>query len=251
MTWPRVTFSEAVWITSEEMRRADAAALGTFGIEPLQLMEIAGFQVARLADALMEGVNSKRVAIVAGRGNNGGDALVAGRHLAQRGAVVQAWVMGPEDRLGDLTRRHLRTTARMGIPVYDASAEHLVVDAELIVDGLLGTGVRLPLRDPTVSLIRSINQSKPNVLAVDVPSGLDADTGEGDDQCVRAAATLTLGLPKRGLMRAQSVGRLFLADIGIPAVVFGPQQSAVTRVYMKGDLVELVENGPLASHALS
>ncbi len=243
MTWPRVPFSEVLWITSEEMRTADAAALGTFGIEPLQLMEIAGYQVARLAVALLEGAKDKRVTIIAGRGNNGGDALVAGRHLAQRGAVVQAWVLGPEDRLGDLTRRHLRTTTQMGITVHDASAEPFVVDAELIVDGLLGTGVRLPLRGPTVPLIRSINQSKRQILAVDVPSGLDADTGEGDDQCVRAAATLTLGLPKRGLMRARSVGRLFLADIGIPTVVFGAEESAVMRVYMKGDLVELIENG--------
>lgn len=241
MTWPRVAVSRVPWVSAAEMRQADSTARSDFGIEPIQLMEAAGIHVARLADDWRGGIAGKQVVVVAGGGNNGGDALVAARHLVQRGAIVQVWVVGPEDRLGDLTRQHLGTARRMGISLGQALPDRLA-DIELVVDGLLGTGVRLPLRRPALEVIATMNQLRRPILSIDVPSGLDSDTGAGQDQCVQAAATLTLGVPKPGLRDAPPVGRLFLADIGLPAALFGPQGDAVRALYRKGELLELVSD---------
>ena len=90
MTWPVVRWDQVRTISSIALRQADTEALTTFGIEPLQLMEVAGWQIARFIDAFMEGIRNQRVIVVAGSGNNGGDALVAARFLRQRGAVVSA-----------------------------------------------------------------------------------------------------------------------------------------------------------------
>ena len=239
MTWPRLRYDEVPWISSAAMRRADSAA-GDCGIEALQLMEAAGIQVARFADAWMAGARGRTVGVLAGGGNNGGDALVAARHLLQRGARVRVWLLGALDRLGPLTQRHLATAQRLGIPVDDAAEGLGAGPFDLIIDGLLGTGVRLPLRGPAVQVLQALNRMARPVLAVDVPSGLDADTGLGQETCAQAAATLTLGLPKSGTRGVRPVGRLFLADIGLPPVVFGPLEDAARSTYTRGELLELV-----------
>jgi NAD(P)H-hydrate epimerase len=225
-------------ISSSALRRADAEAASTFGIEPLQLMEVAGWQVARFVDTFSDGIRGKRVTVVAGSGNNGGDALVAARFLLQRGAVVSASIVPSRDP-NSLPARQALTVRRLGVPVLDAP-QGIDRSADIIIDGLFGTGIRLPLRDPAPAIIEAMNATGRPIVAVDVPSGMDADTGLGAGTAVRAAATLTLVAPKAGLARVATAGRVFNADIGMPVAVFGADGEALAALYAVGDLVELV-----------
>ncbi len=238
MTWPQVHWDQVRAISSAALRRADAEAASTFGIEPLQLMEIAGWQVARFVDAFLDGSRNKRVTVVAGSGNNGGDALVAARFLLQRGAVVSLSMVPSRDPNG-LAARHALTVRRLGIPVFDAP-EGIDPSADVLIDGLLGTGVRLPLRQPAPAIIEAMNATGRTIVAIDVPSGMDADTGMGAAGAVHAAATLTLVALKAGLGAASNSGRVFVADIGMPVALFGAEGRTLAALYEAGDLVELV-----------
>jgi NAD(P)H-hydrate epimerase len=225
-------------ISSAALRRADAEAESTFGIEPLQLMEVAGWQIARFVDAFTDGIRNKRVIVVAGSGNNGGDALVAARVLLQRGAIVSASVVPSRDP-NSLAGRHALTIRRLGIPMVDAP-EGIDPSADVLIDGLFGTGIRLPLREPAAAIIEAMNATARPIVAIDVPSGMDADTGMGAESAVRAAATVTLVAPKAGLAGTSNTGRLFVADIGMPVALFGADGEALAALYAVGDLVELV-----------
>ena len=227
-------------VSSNVLRQADARARDEFGIEPLQLMEVAGWQVARFVEAFMDGVGDKRVLVVAGSGNNGGDALVAARFLHQRGASVSAAIVPAKDR-GSLVARHTVTIARLGIRVSEAPAG-IDPSVDAIVDGLLGTGVQPPLREPAPRIIAAMNATGRPIVSIDVPSGMDADTAIGAEDAVRAMATVTLAAPKPGLTRAPNPGRVFVADIGMPATLFSAEQPAVEAIYRAGDLVELVKS---------
>jgi NAD(P)H-hydrate epimerase len=239
MTWPAVSWRRVPAVSSAALRQADAEARSQFGIEPLQLMEVAGWQVARFVQAFMEGIRGKRVAVVAGPGNNGGDALVAARFLHQRGAIVSASIVPPQDA-SSLVAHHATIVRRMGIPVHDAP-DGIGPSADAVVDGLLGTGIRPPLREPAPRIIEAMNASGRPIVAIDVPSGMDADTTLGAETAVRAVATLTLAAPKAGLARAPNAGRVFVADIGMPAALFGADREALAALYVVGDLVELVD----------
>jgi NAD(P)H-hydrate epimerase len=238
VTWPVVPWDQVRAISSAALRRADAEAASTFGIEPLQLMEVAGWQVARFVDAFMDGVRGKRATVIAGSGNNGGDALVAARFLLQRGAMVSASIVPSRDP-NSLAARQALTIRRLGIPILDAP-QGIDPSADVVIDGLFGTGIRLPLRDPAPAIIEAINATGRPIVAIDVPSGMDADTGMGADAAVRAAATLTLVAPKAGLAGASNAGRVFVADIGMPVALFGADREALAALYAVGDLVELV-----------
>jgi NAD(P)H-hydrate epimerase len=238
MTWPVVRWDQVRTISSIALRQADTEALTTFGIEPLQLMEVAGWQIARFVDTFMEGIRNKRVIVVAGSGNNGGDALVAARFLRQRGAVVSASIVPSRDPKS-LAGRHALTARRLGIPIVDAP-QGVGPSADVLVDGLFGTGIHLPLRDPAPTIIEAMNATGRPIVAIDVPSGLDADTGMGAEAAVRAAATLTLVAPKAGLAGASNAGRVFIADIGMPVALFGADQERLAALYAIGDVVELI-----------
>jgi hydroxyethylthiazole kinase-like uncharacterized protein yjeF len=224
--------------SSAQLRQADADASKVFGIEPLQLMELAGWQVARFVDAFLDGARGTRIIVVAGSGNNGGDALAAARFLHLRGARVSASLIPARDPQS-LVAHHRNTIRQLGIRIDDAPVG-IDDDADMIVDGLLGTGVRPPLRPPAPAIIRAINATRRPIVAVDVPSGMDADTALGADDAVHAAATVTLAAPKAGLARVANAGRVFLADIGMPPALFSTDRRSIERVYEVGDLVELI-----------
>jgi ADP-dependent NAD(P)H-hydrate dehydratase / NAD(P)H-hydrate epimerase len=239
VTWPAVPWNQVRAMSSTALRQADAEARSTFGIEPFQLMEVAGWQVARFVNAFMHGVRDKRVIVVAGPGNNGGDALVAARFLHQRGAIVSASIM-PSPDPNSLAGRHALTVRRLGIPIFDAP-QGVDPFADVLIDGLFGTGIHLPLHDPAPRIIAAMNASGAPIVAVDVPSGMDADRGAGQDGAVRAAATVTLVAPKTGLRGTVNAGRVFVADIGMPVGVFSADQEALADLYRIGDLVELID----------
>lgn len=224
-------------MSSAALREADEQARAQFGIEPIQLMEVAGWQIARFIDDFMDHVRGKRVTVVAGSGNNGGDALVAARFLQQRGAIVRTAVVPTRDPTS-LVARHAMTIERLGIPLLPAP---LGVDAsaDLLVDGLFGIGIHLPLREPAPAIIAAMNAAQVPIIAIDVPSGLDADNGAGQEGAVRAAATITLVAPKPALRGSSNAGRVFVADIGMPIQVFSTFREALAGLYQIADVLEL------------
>jgi hydroxyethylthiazole kinase-like uncharacterized protein yjeF len=211
-------------LTSEQVARLDAAAADA-GVSTLQLMEIAGWQVARCAWGHVGGTAS--VGVVAGYGNNGGDGLVAARHLATWGCAVRVLVLAAEERVSGVVLDHVMSARKCGVDVFVSAdpdaVRGVIVEADLVIDAILGTGLRSAPRDPQASGIRAINASGVPVLSVDVPSGLEATTGEAFDPTVRAALTCTLTAMKRGLRRgdaAAHAGAVWIADIGMPATAW-------------------------------
>src|ERR1700726_2986761 len=133
-------------------------------MEPIQLMEVAGWQIASFIDRFVDGIRNKRVIVVAGSGNNGGDALVAARFLRQRGAIVSASIVPSRDPTS-LAGRHALTARRLGIPIFDAP-QGIGPSAEVLIDGLFGTGTHLPLRDPAPAIIEAMNGTGRPIVAI-------------------------------------------------------------------------------------
>jgi len=209
-------------VSTEQIRALDARTMAA-GTPGEVLMERAGFAVAQHASALLRQHGGQSVLLLAGKGNNGGDAIVAARHLAAAGYRTTLALLC---RGGDLTGDPLTHFGKLlGAEVREAvTPAQLPVLAEeaapaLIVDGLLGTGLTGAVRDPYAGAIQFINDTRLPVLAIDLPSGLDSDTGEVRGVAVCAELTLTMGLPKRGLLQPAAtnhVGRLEVAGLGFP-----------------------------------
>lgn len=214
-------------ITSEEMAALDENCK-FFGLSPLQLMENAGAEVAKAVKEKFRG--SVKVTILAGKGNNGGDAFVAARHLRKEKFDVKIMLIGcSKDLRTEETKRNWRILNASGYDteeITDSSElkarQTLLNSSDVILDAIFGTGVRDKIREPEATAIDLINDAKANstafVVAVDVPSGLDSDAGEAE-KAVRANLTLTFHRAKKGLLRKDAmdyVGELVVADIGIP-----------------------------------
>jgi hydroxyethylthiazole kinase-like uncharacterized protein yjeF len=229
-------------LTSEDVERLDAAAL-VCGVTTLQLMEIAGWQVARCAWRHI-GNRPSGIAVIAGYGNNGGDGLVAARHLATWGCTVTATVVADEPRVQGIIRDHVRSARACGVGVTitaDAGAvQSRGASASLIIDAILGTGLRSAPRDPQAGVIRVVNASGRPILSVDVPSGLDATSGEAFDPCVRATLTCTLTAMKRGLWGGGAsayAGEIWVADIAMPAAAWEHAELRQPPGVVAGELV--------------
>ncbi|SHE44102.1 NAD(P)H-hydrate epimerase [Desulfofundulus australicus DSM 11792] len=214
-------------VTGGQMRDLDRAAMEEYGIPGLVLMENAGLAVVQVVRQLLGDVAGKRVAVFAGKGNNGGDGLVVARHLFNAGAEVKVLLLArPEEITGDAAV-NLAIWQKMGQPVYpvvrgeDLNAVRLfLVGAHAVVDAIFGTGFKGAAREPAAGVIDAINASGKPVVAVDIPSGVEADTGQVHGPCVRATHTVTFALPKLGLVQEPGrshVGELHVADISIPS----------------------------------
>jgi hydroxyethylthiazole kinase-like uncharacterized protein yjeF len=223
--------------TAAQMADADRIASSELGVPLELLMENASHQIAVAARLFLGGVAGKKIVALAGSGNNGGDALGALRHLSGWGATVSARLSGPAERLRPLARRQHDILAQCGVP-FDAA-----MDADLLIDGLLGYSVAGPPRETVADRIRAANASRLPILAVDLPSGMHPDTGEPLGVTIRAALTVTLAVPKRGLLMTRSralIGELLLADIGIPAQAFDRVGIETRGLFEGGDLVRII-----------
>jgi len=214
-------------ITAEEMAKIDQKAT-EFGIPSLLLMENAGSAVARTA--VRKFGSNIRVAVFAGPGNNGGDGFVAARHLASMGAEVEVFLIGDhrkirtkEARLNwDIIRKMRRNIRTHTIIEGDdlQRRKRLIERADVIIDAMLGSGLRGPLRDPFASAVRLINELRVPVISVDTPTGLDPSTGEVAGMAVRATCTMTFHRIKRGLIgNEEYTGEVVVASLGIPPEV--------------------------------
>lgn len=210
-------------VTAAEMRAIDRAAIEGLGLPALALMENAGRAVADAVAAACPG--GGLVAVVCGHGNNGGDGLVAARHLLGRGYAVACELAAGAPR-GDAAV-HAAVWRAMGFPLEAAGADlgARLARADVVVDALLGTGLSGGVRPPFTDAIHAINGAGRPVVAVDIPSGLDADDGRVLGACVRADVTVTFALAKRGFTRGDGpahCGRVIVADIGIPPAAVEP-----------------------------
>jgi len=214
-------------ITAEEMAKVDRKA-AEFGIPSILLMENAGGVVAR---TITEKFGTKlKVAVFVGTGNNGGDGLVAIRHLMSKGAIVDVFLIGDQ---GDIRTEEARLNwnviqkMRQNVKIHvvkilsdlKGTARYLK-RADVIIDAMLGTGLKGPLREPFASAARLVNMSKVPVVSIDAPTGLDPSTGEVHGVAVKATYTVTFHRLKMGFLKAKGyVGEVIVADIGIPPEV--------------------------------
>ncbi|MDQ6747339.1 MAG: NAD(P)H-hydrate epimerase [Candidatus Dormibacteraeota bacterium] len=205
-------------LTPNQMREVDRLAEAEYGIAPVQLMEIAGLQTARVArEILGPALAGRAVCILTGKGNNGGDGMVAARRMAGWGASTTVVTSFPAVEVSGLAAAQLGAAQAAGVEATEWSGR--LPAADLYIDALLGSGVVGAPRARVAGIIQALAPAATPVLALDIPSGLDAETGEAPGDCVTAAVTITLGAPKTGLLSPAArrwVGRLLVADIGIP-----------------------------------
>jgi hydroxyethylthiazole kinase-like uncharacterized protein yjeF len=213
-------------ITSRQVKAVDALAQERFGIGVDWLMEAAGWQVARQVQ--------EPAVVLCGVGNNAGDGLAAARHLHRWGQLVSVSCIDVA-RLSGPAARELDALRKAGVDVWPVRQ---LEDAEVIVDAIFGTGLSRAPEGKFAEWIEAVNASGKPVISVDVPSGLDADSGLAYSPFVDADMTITLGLPKPGL--AQFGGRVVVVDIGIPAEAYAAVGVEVpSDVFASGDVVQL------------
>lgn len=213
-------------LTRQQARDIDRLALEQYGIPTLLLMENAARAVSQAAFNMLVQSLHRRVLILCGPGNNGGDGLAAARHLHNLGCEVQIFLLADATGYKGDAATNLAICQKMNLPIQPATAENISqAGTGLIIDALFGTGLTAAPRDPFGDIARTVNRSGNHVLAVDLPSGLDADTGHplgghGPDGCIRAAQTITFVAYKRGFSNIQSArwtGQILeVADIGCP-----------------------------------
>lgn len=206
-------------ITSGEMRALETNA-EYFGLSRLQLMENAGRSVADQIS--MRFKPPKRIIIFCGLGGNGGDGFVAARHLLERGFSVEVVLAGTPSEISDkeaLTNWNILKTLRSSLNIHEIYDSSLITDlkGDIVIDALLGTGLKTSPRPPISQLIAQVNSMKAFLVAVDVPSGINCDTGEALGNAIKADLTITFHRMKAGLKKAgKYTGRVLVAPIGVP-----------------------------------
>lgn len=210
-------------INAEQMRSIDREAIDNFGIPSLELMEDAGegIAVSILSDIVLD-EESARFSIFCGKGNNGGDGLVIARYLYNAGMEIEIFYLGPPDQFSDDAKVNFDKLAETEIDLYEIkSSDDLpeILESDYIIDALFGTGFEGTPRGITSEIIDYINEQFQPVIAVDMPSGLDASTGKFEGDVVEADYTYTLALPKYGLYTSpgrEVAGMVQVVPIGIP-----------------------------------
>jgi NAD(P)H-hydrate epimerase len=234
-------------LNSAQMREADRRTIEEIGISSLVLMENAGRQVVAAMEAMYSDLGDREVAVLCGRGNNGGDGLVVARTLLQRGIDVSVFLIGTVSDVRGDARTNLEILSRLGltaVEIGDSQAWELhvseVTDCTLIVDAIFGTGLNAPLSGLIESVVADVNESGIPVVAIDLPSGLSADSVKPIGASIEAAMTVTLAAPKLPLVLPPAetrAGDIVIADIGIPAdildTVEGPRVELLTRAGMR------------------
>ena len=233
-------------ISTNQMVEIDRLMIDDYKIELTQMMENAGRSLAHLARTRFFNGNpdNKDVVILAGTGGNGGGALVCARRLQNYGAKVTIFLTNNEDIFKPVPAHQLEIAHRMGIPIYQANAIPSIDSSDLIIDGMIGYSLKGDPRGGAEKLILWANSKNTPILALDTPSGLDITTGKTFKPVIRATATMTLALPKTGLLSdhlKDVVGELYLADISVPpslyALLSPPIQ--VGNIFEKSDIVHI------------
>jgi hydroxyethylthiazole kinase-like uncharacterized protein yjeF len=238
---------------AEEMRQADRRATERYGVPSLLLMENAGRGAVDALARVLGPIAGRRIAVVCGKGSNGGDGFVVARHLLGRGARVTAWLVGRVGEVQGDARVNLDALRRADQTVSEVSdtgrLRAALGEADIVVDALLGTGVRGPATGPIAAAIEAINAAGRPVCALDLPSGLPSDGEAATGPVVRARVTVTFGLPKLGLVLPAGMahaGRLEVADLGVPRAWLG--EGILTALVEAADVRTALPPRPVDAH---
>jgi NAD(P)H-hydrate epimerase len=250
-----VAARELPWLTTEQMVEVDRLMITGRRITLMQMMEHAGRHLARLAvDRYPLESGSPSIVVLAGRGGNGGGALVAARRLHAWGFRVSVILSSAEDVFGGVPASQLAILVALGASIstlgedgVSSSGADLTSENPpgLLIDGLIGYSLKGAPHGPARALIQFANESTAPVLSLDLPSGLHATTGQPQQPTVRADATLTLALPKIGLRSEAArdqVGDLYLADISVPPQLYRELGLDVPdRLFATSEILRIVE----------
>jgi len=222
------------------MVEVDRRMVSEYGIELIQMMENAGRNLADLTARLLgSSLSGRSVCVLCGRGNNGGGGMVAARHLFNRGAKVHVIRLAGE--LKEIPAKQWMILNNVGLqnePYFD------LAEADIILDALIGYGLNGDPHPEVAVWIEKANAAGKPILALDAPSGLDTTSGKAGSPTVRADATMTLALPKVGLISEAArpyVGKLYLADISVPPVLYRQMGLNVQNVFEKETTIEIRE----------
>jgi len=234
------------YVDAEQMIEVDRLMVEEYGIELIQMMENAGRNLAHLSrQRFLQGdPRGRRIAVLAGAGGNGGGSLVAARRLHNYGADVNVSVTKPDAAFSAVPGRQMAILRRMGVPVALAEEVDSAQPVDLVLDGIIGYSLRGNPRGTAAALIQWANRQTAPILALDIPSGLDATTGIPLQPAIRASATMTLALPKTGLFSTEAApftGELYLADISVPQELYTRPalQMKVGPIFFESDIIRL------------
>ena len=213
-------------MSREQVREFDKWAINVLGVPGVVLMENAGRSCAELIKSRLSSIRRPKVTIFCGTGNNGGDGFVIGRHLLNSGFKVTVVIIGERSKIKGDAKTNLDILVQLGQPIeqlnFSADIQNqvkvFVADADMVVDGILGTGLTGELSREYKTLIESINALKHPTLAIDIPSGLDCDTGKPLGAAIKATYTVSFVAVKNGFTASQAAeytGEIFVASIGV------------------------------------
>lgn len=238
-------------ISTEQMRKVDDLMINKYGIELIQMMENAGANLAELAINLMDKFfdipNSKNVVVACGLGNNGGGGMVAARHLSNSGYDVTVVLAGNQLKLKSIPLKQWNILKKLPVRMIIANGNDTLGvfnEADLIIDAIIGYGMHGELKGIPAHVIHEIlNSQNQNVLSLDAPSGLNTTTGDFNEKlCIRAYATMTLALPKIGLVQdnaKECVGELYVADISVPPVLYQSIGINYQSIFNESSLIKI------------
>lgn len=247
--FPQRRLSEVRGVTAAQMRDVQRAAQEECGLDILQITENGGRAVAQLALAMLGGKGrGRRVVVLTGGGNKGAAGMAAVRSLANWGVAVQPVFAGVEEDISFTTRRQLQILKSAGIvepgslDTSEIGLEDQLAEADLLIDALVGYGLEGPPVGIAAAVTELAGASGRPILAIDVPTGVNATTGQASHPVIRATTTLMLDLPKQGCLEVASrayVGELYLADLGIPLTIHERLGIHNSRVFDEGPIVRL------------
>ncbi len=237
-------------LTGQQGKELDRLMAQAYHVSPVQMMENTGRALAHLARQLLEGeIVDRPVVVLAGRGNNGGGGLAAARQLLNWGAWVQVVCSYPAHDYNGAPAEQLAALQAMGAALAWAEDGWELPPCDLLIDAVIGCGLRGSPRGPARSLIELANSNTAPILSLDTPSGVDTETGSVFAPYVQAAATLVLALPKSGQRNATAAaacGDLYLADIGVPAALYEQLGITIPLLFARDSIVRLhVEKGEI------
>ncbi|MBF0522159.1 MAG: NAD(P)H-hydrate epimerase [Candidatus Omnitrophica bacterium] len=214
-------------VTTKQIQRLDAVAIERYGIPSIVLMENAGRHVAEEVIKDLKGKKNRLVCVFCGLGNNAGDGFVAARHLADAGIRTQTFLIGRAQSLKRDAALNYQILRKLKVPIKEVkmmtpAVREQLGRSDIIIDALFGVGLNREIAEPFKSVIEVINQSRKRIISVDVPSGLDATTGNIYGVCVKAVKTVTFTFAKKGFFihhGPKVVGKIVVGNIGIPGKI--------------------------------
>ncbi|HOX54674.1 MAG: NAD(P)H-hydrate epimerase [Candidatus Omnitrophica bacterium] len=212
--------------SAKQIQKLDNIAINKYKVDSLFLMENAGKAVAEEVLSILKKRKFKKIAVICGKGNNGGDGLVAARYLVSRGFEVKNFLIGKVKEITSDSRANLDILLNLNQNIFEIldirtfnGYKKIIKDCEMVIDAIFGVGLKGEVKEPAKTIINFLNRSRKVVVSVDVPSGLDATSGLVLGACVKASSTVSFTLAKKGFFindGPKFIGKLKVVDIGIP-----------------------------------